>query len=144
MTFPRVVWEKLIFFSSLIWPASISSYLFSFSLPARSQRFSFERNILPCSTLSNLIWKIVCDRELLWFIRVARVVRLVSPIYIKFRASHWFSTRYSDSPSTWIPKILSSLTYSYRFIYSSARRSKTRSLYTYIKLQVMVDPGTRC
>jgi hypothetical protein len=38
-----------------MWPASISSYLFNFSLPAKSHKFSFDLNIRPYSTRSSLI-----------------------------------------------------------------------------------------
>lgn len=53
MTLPSVVKDKLIVLSSYICDLSISSSLFTFSDPARSQRFSFALLIMPrLSTVS--------------------------------------------------------------------------------------------
>lgn len=136
MTLPRVDRLRFMFLSSERWSSSISSFLLSFSLPAKSHRFSLLRTIRPFSTYSCFIWKMLCDLELCWFSMVHLVILLRSPSSIKLRASCLLSTTYSYKPSIWIPSSLSSLTCNC-YWKSSDSKSKICSLYTWMKLTVI-------
>ena len=85
ITFPNVVSDWFIFFSSLKWSFPIYSFLLTFSDPARSHKLSlaFLKNPLLSGWIDyNKIWKIVCDLLLFVFIEVCLINLFFYPRFI--------------------------------------------------------------
>ena len=90
ITFPRVVRDRLMFLSSSKCFACISSSLLTFSEPAKSPRFSFERFSMPLEStwsVSTSSWNKLCDRDERMFNLVARFTLFLSPLASKRRQS---------------------------------------------------------
>jgi hypothetical protein len=99
---PNVVRDRLIFFSSLRCAPWISSDFFSFSEPAKSQRFNlaFCNLPLPSARVDSIIsWNIVWDLLLLTLLEVERINLFLSPLCISIRQSWTFVTQNSVKPS---------------------------------------------
>lgn len=126
ITLPKVVRERLIVLSSKKCFVDISSSLLIFSLPARSQRFSFAHFSIPlASTLSvsTKIWNIEWDQEESMLALVDHLIRFHSPLFNKAKQSHVDKTTYSVNPSTYIPLNYSSHMFKGFFVWVSCNKS---------------------
>ena len=141
MTLPKVVSERLMFLSSSMCLACISSSLLTFSEPARSPKLSLDLFKFPCLStysVSMRSWKRECDLLEFMFILVALFILFLSPLFRSIIQSFSFSITYSDRPSTYMPWYLSSLIYSGFLLCTSWNKSYSFSLYICKKEQYTV------
>lgn len=141
-TLPRVERDRLMDLCSSICPAVSFSSICIFSLPARSQRFSFALMsfpLFPGFTLSTTSWNKECDLDEAKLDFVCLVILLCSPLLSRYRQSSGLVITYSLSPSTKVPEYLSSLIVKGLLASLSWNKSYSFSLYIWMKDQKTVN-----